>query len=117
MSAGNLLISAGIVVAGTSATKVLRVLQHNRVATIGNMRTFSRHQARFLKPSVMRAWASQQADMIGKLTDSGRLLCMGGDGKADSPGHSAKYSTYTVMDLNGNKVLDLQLVQVHQKHP
>ena len=82
------------------------------------MRTFIRHQARFLQPSVMRVRASQQADMIGKLTDSGRLLCMGGDGKADSPGHSViKYGTYTVMDLNDNKVLDLQLVQVHQKRP
>ena len=65
----------------------------------------------------MRVWASQQADMISKLKDSGRLLCMGGDGRADSPGHSAKYGTYTVMDLNDNKVLDLQLVQVHQKRP
>ena len=102
--------------AGASATKVLRVLQHIRVATIG-MRTFICHQTRFLQPSVMKVRASQQADMIGKLTDSGRLLCMGGDGRADSPGHSAKYGTYTVMDLNDNKVLDLQLVQVHQKRP
>ena len=85
MPAGNLLISAGILVAGASATKVLRVLQHIRVATIG-MRTFIRHQARFLQPSVMRVWASQQADMISKLKDSGRLLCMGGDGRAKVSG-------------------------------
>ena len=39
-------------------------------------------------------------------------LELGGDGKADSPGHSAKYGSYSVIELNENKVVDLKLVQV-----
>ena len=35
-----------------------------------------------------------------------------GDGQCDSPGHCAKYGTYTVMDENTNKVLDFEVVQV-----
>ena len=31
----------------------------------------------------------------------------------DSPGYSAKYGSYSLMDLGTNKVIDLQLVQVN----
>ena len=37
---------------------------------------------------------------------------LAGDGRADSPGHSAKYGSYTLIELS-NKVVDFQLVQVH----
>ena len=40
-----------------------------------------------------------------------RLDGMGGG--ADSPGHSAKYGTYTMMELRLGKVIDVQLVQVN----
>lgn len=41
-----------------------------------------------------------------------RGLVLGGDGRADSPGHSAKFGSYTMMELKKRIVLDLQLVQV-----
>uniref|UniRef100_A0AAV2LZS8 Uncharacterized protein n=1 Tax=Knipowitschia caucasica TaxID=637954 RepID=A0AAV2LZS8_KNICA len=34
--------------------------------------------------------------------------------RADSPGHSAKYGSYTMMDLKSNKVVDIQLVQSNE---
>ena len=37
---------------------------------------------------------------------------LGGDRRADSPGHSAKYGSYYVLELNHNIILDIQLVQV-----
>lgn len=42
----------------------------------------------------------------------GRHLTIGGDGRADSPGHSAKYGTYTMLDVHQNKVLHVETVQV-----
>ena len=41
-----------------------------------------------------------------------RGLVVSGDGRADSPGHSAKYGTYTIIELSCNKVVDFKLVQV-----
>ena len=35
-----------------------------------------------------------------------------GDARCDSPGYSAKYGSYTLMDLVTKKILDFQLVQV-----
>ncbi len=42
----------------------------------------------------------------------GEPLSLGGDGRSDSPGHSAKYGSYTLTDLEHNAVLDVELVQV-----
>ena len=41
---------------------------------------------------------------------------LGRDGRADSPGHSAKYGSHSVLDCDSNKVLDMQLVQVSSEH-
>lgn len=38
------------------------------------------------------------------------VLC--GDGRADSPGYSAKYGSYTFMDGDTKKILHLELIQV-----
>ena len=37
-----------------------------------------------------------------------------GDGRCDSPGYSAKYCTYTVMEQSSDKILDFQLIQVSE---
>jgi solute carrier family 8 (sodium/calcium exchanger) len=39
-------------------------------------------------------------------------LILSGDGRADTPGHSAKYGSYAMLDLNLMMVVDFQLVQV-----
>lgn len=46
-----------------------------------------------------------------KAMDGG--LQIGGDGRADSPGHCAKFGSYTTMEMQLGKVLDIQLVQVN----
>ncbi|ELT87692.1 hypothetical protein CAPTEDRAFT_204258 [Capitella teleta] len=42
----------------------------------------------------------------------GEQCVIGGDGRAHTPGHCAKYGSYTVMDLKRRQILDTQLVQV-----
>lgn len=110
-AAGNLLLSAGILFAGASVAKVLRVLNSIGVVTY-NRRTFFNHQKEILHPVIQQVWKSQQRAHLTLLQVEGRALVLGGDGRADSPGHSAKFGTYTTMELEANVVLDLQLVQV-----
>ena len=57
-------------------------------------------------------WDIKQQSYFSQLADEDKPLVLGGDGRADSPGHSAKYGTYSLVDLNHNIVLDVQLVQV-----
>ena len=39
-------------------------------------------------------------------------LFLGGDRRSNSPGHSPKYGSYSVLELNINKIVDIKLVQV-----
>ena len=47
-------------------------------------------------------------EMWKRLEDQWNL----GDVRADTPGHSAKYGTYSMLDLDEGVVVDIQLVQV-----
>lgn len=37
-------------------------------------------------------------------------LCLAGDGQCDSPGHTAKYCCYSLMDLTSGYLLSTQLI-------
>ena len=50
--------------------------------------------------------------MIAMLQAEDKHLILGGDGRCDSPGFSAKYGTYTLMELQHNVILYIELVQV-----
>ncbi len=50
-------------------------------------------------------------DLLDETKESSKLdIC--GDGWCDSPGHCAKYGTYTVMEENSSKIPDFEVVQV-----
>ena len=87
--AGNLLLSAAILF----PTKTLRVLEFLGCASITKY-TFYNHQKWYLQPAIMNVWEKQQSDMISLLQAYGKPLSLGGDGRSDSPGHSAKYGSY-----------------------
>lgn len=112
---GNLLLSAGILFAGALPTKTLRVLKILNCASI-SLSTYHTHQNLYLQPTIMNVWNNQQMAMIEMLQALGEPLSLGGDGRSDSPGHSAKYGSYTFMDLEHNVILDVKLVQVRVRY-
>ena len=77
-----------------------------------SIETFFRHQKLILFPAIERVWREEQQWLIASLQSEKRVLVLGNDGRADSPGHSAKYGTYTGIELQSHVVLDVQLVQV-----
>ena len=109
--AGNILLSAAILFSGATLRKILRVLSHMKVACFTE-RTFYHHQKRYLEPAVISVWEAKQSTLLAQCRATGVPLIIGGDGRADSPGHSAKYGSYGILDLTTNKVIDMQLVQV-----
>lgn len=70
------------------------------------------HEQCYLHPVVIEVWRDQQASYMQKAQNSGRHVHLGGDGRADTPGHCAKFGSYTLIDLEENMVVDLQLIQV-----
>ena len=109
--AANLLLSAAILFSGSTPGKVLLLLKHLNMASIKE-RTFFDHQKRYLALAILSVWNMEQSTLLSECVSKGPLT-VGGDGRADSPGHSAKYGSYGVIDLSNNKVIHIELVQVY----
>lgn len=107
--AGNILLSFGILSAGASTTKVLRVFKH--MGLLGyNEVTYYYHQRHLLFPSIVLYWRSYQKKFLNSL--NGKEVILAGDGRHDSMGHSAKYGTYTVFCCTIGLIIHIVLVQV-----
>ena len=108
--AGNILLSCAILYGGGSPTKILRMLSNVNIKVI-SVQTFLDHQREYLLPTISRIYHRQQSQLLQQIGEEEPLV-LGGDGRHDSPGHCAKYGSYTLMDMTRNKVIDIQLVQV-----
>ncbi|XP_049524234.1 uncharacterized protein LOC125945894 [Dermacentor silvarum] len=111
MAAGNVLLAGAILFSGASAVKVLRLLASVNIEAFTTS-TYNVYQKGCLVPAITKVWSTQQASLVEAC--KGRDLCLLGDGRCDSPGHSAKYLTYTLMDAETRKVLNFTQVQVGQ---
>ena len=107
----NLLVSSSILFSGALPTQVIRLFTNMGCAFIST-HTYFRHQKDYLYPAIFSVWKRNQEALLQQVRLEGRGLIISGDGRADSPGHSAKYGSYTVMELEMGVVLDVQLVQV-----
>ena len=58
------------------------------------------------------AWKNQQAEVFSDLKSRETGVVLAGDGPCDSPGHCAKYCTYTLLDVDSKKVVDFKVVSV-----
>ena len=63
-------------------------------------------------PVVHTTYIRQQEVVIEYLRDN--QLHLSGDGHCDSPGYSAKYATYSIMDSATDLILDYSLVHVSE---
>ncbi len=110
---GNLMLSAAILFSGSQVSQVLRMLQILNVATY-TRQTYQRHQREYLIPTVINSWKAQQEDLLNELRLIEGGVQLAGDCRNDSPGHSAKYGTYTLLEQTTKKVIDLQQVQSNE---
>lgn len=104
-------MSCAILFTGSLPSKALRLFQVLKCATISRS-SFFRHQIKFLQPATLAVWHHHQQTLLSEFEDNQKALIVAGDGRADSPGHSAKYGSYTLVELSCSKVVDFQLVQV-----
>ena len=74
--------------------------------------TFDNIQRSFLIPVIAKSWEKERENMLALTHGNSLKLC--GDGRCDSPGYSAKYCSYTLMDMESKRVVDFNLVQVSE---
>ncbi|XP_064649988.1 uncharacterized protein LOC135501681 [Lineus longissimus] len=74
------------------------------------MRTFNKIQTLYFVPAVFQGWQNHQQALLEDC--QGKELRLAGDARCCSPGHTAKFGSYSVMDMSTSKILDVQMVQV-----
>ena len=109
MGAGNLLLSAGILFTGNDFSNFASIAKATNLQ-IFSQRNFTSIQKKYLFPVVNKKFREHQEEVLDKVRNT--EVVAGGDGRCDSPGHSAKYGTYSIVDTNSSKVLDFSLVHV-----
>ncbi|XP_056439643.1 uncharacterized protein LOC130376789 isoform X1 [Gadus chalcogrammus] len=107
--AGNLHLSAAVYLSGASFLKIEKVFKAMKLQLF-RYETFRRHAKSFIEPAVIHQWKVLNDLNLQRLSQE-EIVILGGDMRADSPGHSAKYGSYTMMDLHTNPIVDIQLVQ------
>jgi len=106
------MLSASMLFAGANISKTLRVFKHMNVCGI-SYQTYLKHQREIIQPAVHQLWKKEQQHIFDNVkASSNSELTVAGDGRADSPGHSAKYGSYTLLDTNINKIVHTELVTV-----
>ena len=71
-----------------------------------------RYQNAYMIAPIEDYWAKQQTDILKNT--SGRSLLLAGDGRCDSPGFSAKYCTYSLMDTETNLIVHTETLKRSQ---
>ncbi|XP_031429046.1 uncharacterized protein LOC105898184 isoform X2 [Clupea harengus] len=109
---GNIQLSAAVYATGASFFKLEKIFRAMQLRMF-HYDTFRRHARLYIEPAIVHSWKTAQDGMLDQLCQQQKVI-LGGDLRADSPGHCAKFGSYTVMDLTTNTVIDLQLVQSNE---
>ncbi|XP_030234703.1 uncharacterized protein LOC115559773 isoform X4 [Gadus morhua] len=109
---GDLQLSAATYLTGASFFKLARIFKAMQLQTF-NQDTFRRHTQCFLEPAVVHKWKKEQQILLQKLHHQGKVTVCGGM-REDSPGHNTKFSTYSLMHMESNTIIDVQLVKSNE---
>lgn len=100
-AAGNLLLSGTILFSGNTFSRVSEMASKVNLAFPGES-DYLNWQNKHLFPVINARWQQEKASVLADLLDRESVTLLG-DGRCDSPGYSAKYGTYTMMDEETKK--------------
>lgn len=109
---GNLLISSAIPFTGNTFNAIKNFAFCLNLKIISE-RVFYSIQDRYLFPVINEKWKATRGTILQELRQK-PLVKLNGDGRCDSPGHNAKYGTYTLMESDSGKVVEFNVVQVSE---
>ena len=111
LAEGNLCIASSLFFAGSSIVKAINMMKFAKIQTF-SIRTYELIQRSYLIPAVNNIWERQQFLLFSRIQEEGGKVSVGGDARCDSPGHCAKYGSYSLLDVNQGLILCTNLVQV-----
>lgn len=107
--AGNILVTAAACFSGNTFAKLESFSDTLKLPLISKT-TYQKIEKDYVIPTIHNFW-TQQKDIITRSLSTYDLV-VSGDGRCDSPGFSAKYCTYTIMDSMTSAIIVFNIVQV-----
>ena len=109
-AAGNILISAAILFSGNTCKHTKGFIRHLNIQFISSSHYYTA-QTTILFPVVQHAWRETQTAILKQLKKEKSVdIC--GDWRRDSPGHSAKYGTDTLMEEQISLIIEFSVVKM-----
>ena len=102
------LLAAAIIISGNNFSKFALLCKALGLNIISS-NTFMRFQKHCAQPVVSDIWNKMNA-LIVDILKQYEEVCLCGDGRNDSPGHSARYCVYTLMEHASKVVVDMAVV-------
>ena len=106
---GNLALSAGIILSGSTFEPIRKIMQTAGVQFLGKS-SFYKIQEKFIFPAINHVYNERRVKILEK-AKSGSVKLIG-DGRFDSPGNSATFGTYTLMNSENNEIFDFFIAHV-----
>ena len=100
--------AAAIIISGNNYEKFSLLAKAFNLNLI-SVSTFNRFQKHCAEPVVRDIWQKMNS-LIQKILNHYDEICLCGDGRNDSPGHSARYCVYTLMEHATNVIVDFEVV-------
>ena len=83
------------------------MMKHLKLACFTE-RTYFRLQQFYLIPSIEELYILKRNMLLSRLKNSIRVA---GDGRCCSPGHTAKYGSYSFLEMDTGKIIHTELIQ------
>ena len=115
---GNVLLSAAILFSGLCYTAVCDMARCLGLQFLSRT-VFCAYQKKTLVPVIQEAWELEREGIALELKE-GDAVTLAGDARCDTPGHNAKYGSYTLMHIDGDgqkgikRIVAMELIQVYE---
>ncbi|KAK7877301.1 hypothetical protein WMY93_031993 [Mugilogobius chulae] len=103
MLVGDFMLGVNVLLSGNNFRKVALFFKFMNIGMI-DPTTFHKIQDGFCVDNIASFWKSDTEGIINDLKSKEPVVLLG-DGRMDSPGHCAEYSTYTMMDNDTKKIV------------
>ncbi|KAK7883964.1 hypothetical protein WMY93_027087 [Mugilogobius chulae] len=106
MQSGDFMLSTNILLSGNNYSKVALMFKYMNMGMVTKS-TYFRIQDEYCVDAIKGYWEDKRAAVIAEINDKGPVVALG-DGRMDSPGFSAQYCTYTLLDNDTKKIMSIQ---------
>ena len=111
LRAGNLTLASALLLSGNSYTKVGLMFNFCNLQYFSST-LFNQYQRVYIIPAINGYWSDHQQKLWNER--AGKEIILSGDGRNDSPGHSAQYCTYSLADMQDRAIVQVNIVYVRE---